>query len=92
MSLLVGFLVQPCQQVFYYKIRGSYMREIDRAFLAIFKDLKISLNKNIPGTDDNPNYICYIGKNAISNAEVVRMVKRYQDAIIKMLTEEGVAE
>jgi hypothetical protein len=63
------------------------VREIDKAFLAIFKDLKINRNKGIPGTEDNPNYVCYIGKQPISNADVVRMVKRYQDEIIKQLLE-----
>ena len=64
------------------------MREIDRAFLAIFKDLKIIRNKTHPGTDDCPNYLCYIGKQSISNRQLVEMVLRYQNAIIDMLTKE----
>lgn len=65
------------------------MREIDKAFLALFKDLKISRDKAHPGTDEKPNYNCYIGKEAVKNSDVVRLVKRYQDAIVQMLTEEN---
>lgn len=67
------------------------MREIDKAFLKIFKDLKITLDKQT-STEDNPRYICFIGKNHIKNADVVKMVKEYQDEIIKMLLEESSSE
>ena len=65
------------------------MRDIDRLFLKIFKDLKIAPNKIDTGTEEKPNYLCYIGKTPITHAEVVRMVKQYQDEIVKMLLEEG---
>ncbi len=67
------------------------MRDIDRAFLKLFKDLKITQNKKIPETNGKPNYICYIGKQAVSNSDVVRMVKEYQDEIVKMLIEDSEA-
>ena len=69
------------------------MREIDKAFLALFKDLKIVQDKSLP-TDKQgkPNYVCYIGKEIVPHREVVRMVKRYQDEIIDMLTESGLGE
>lgn len=65
------------------------MRDIDRLFLKIFKDLKITPNKAYAGTEEKPNYVCYIGKNSITHAEVVRMVKQYQDEVVKMLLEES---
>lgn len=65
------------------------MREIDKAFLTIFKDLKIVRNATHPGTDDSPNYICYVGKQAIGYKELVQMVLRYQNAIIEMITKEN---
>lgn len=65
------------------------MRDIDRAFLKLFKDLKITQNKTIPETNGKPNYICYIGKQTVSSSDVVRMVKEYQDEIVKMLIEES---
>ena len=68
------------------------MRDIDRAFLKIFKDLKITPNKSNSGTEEKPNYVCYIGKQAITHADVVRMVKEYQDEIVKMLIEENQGE
>ena len=61
------------------------MREIDKAFLALFKDLKIVQDRHTPETDGKPNYNCFIGGNAVSHKEVVRLVKRYQDAIVDML-------
>lgn len=65
------------------------MREIDRAFLAIFKDLKITPNIKNPGTSENPNYTCYIGKRAIGYKQLTQMLLRYQNEIIKLLTEEN---
>ena len=61
------------------------MREIDKIFLRIFKDLKLAVDKNSP--DDNPRYVCYIGKQAVSRDVVVSMVKEYQDEIVKLLLE-----
>ena len=64
------------------------MRDIDRKFLILFKDLKITPNKLHPTTvDGKPNYVCYIGKDCIRKNEVIRMVKEYQDEIVKMLLE-----
>ena len=65
------------------------MREIDKAFLAIFKDLKIIRNKIDPGTDENPKYTCYIGNKMVGYRKLTQMVLRYQDEIIKMLIEEN---
>lgn len=65
------------------------MREIDKAFLAIFKDLKIIRNKVDAGTDANPNYTCYIGNKMIGYRKLTQMVLRYQDEIVKMLLEES---
>ncbi len=65
------------------------MREIDRIFLTLFKDVKITLAPDNPGTEEKPNYYCYIGKNAVSKAEIIRLVKKYQDAIIELLLTEG---
>ena len=68
------------------------MRDIDKMFLKIFKDLKITPNKANMGTEEKPNYVCYIGKTSITHAEVVRMVKQYQDEIVKMLLESSSEE
>ena len=65
------------------------MREIDKAFLAIFKDLKIVKNEINPGTDEKPNYICYVGKQVVGYRQIVQMLLRYQNEIVKMLTEEN---
>lgn len=64
------------------------MKEVDKIFLTLFKDLKITRNKIHPGTDESPNYMCYIGKNSISNQDVIRLVKKYQDEVISLLLEE----
>lgn len=64
------------------------MREIDRRFLILFKDLKIVPDKQNPGTENKPNFHCYIGKESISYATVLKMVKEYQDAIVDMLLKE----
>jgi hypothetical protein len=69
------------------------MRDIDRKFLILFKDLKITPNRLHPETPDGkPNYVCYIGKDCIRKSEVIRMVKEYQDEIVKMLLEETNSE
>lgn len=65
------------------------MREIDKAFLAIFKDLKIVPNEITPGTEEKPNYICYVGKQVIGYRQLTLMLLRYQNEIIKLLTEEN---
>lgn len=65
------------------------MREVDRIFLTLFKDVKIILAPDNPGTKEKPNYYCYIGKKAVSQAEIVRLVKKYQDAIVALLLEES---
>ena len=67
------------------------MRDIDRAFLILFKDLKIVLDEK-HSTEENPKYFCFIGKHCISYGEVIRLVKQYQDEIIKMLLESSSEE
>lgn len=64
------------------------MREVDRIFLTLFKDVKITLAPDNPGTDEKPNYYCYIGKKAVSKMEIIRLVKKYQDAVIELLLKE----
>lgn len=65
------------------------MREIDRIFLTLFKDVKITPAPDNPGTKEKPNYYCYIGKKAVSKTEIVRLVKKYQDAVVELLLEEA---
>lgn len=65
------------------------MREVDKAFLAIFKDLKIVRNEITPGTEDKPNYLCYVGKQAVGYRALVQMLLRYQNALIDILTKEN---
>lgn len=67
------------------------MRDIDRAFLILFKDLKIATDKQY-STEEKPVYICYIGKQTVSHNDVIGLVKKYQDEIVKMLTEGGSEE
>lgn len=67
------------------------MRDIDRKFLILFKDLKIATDKQY-STEEKPVYICYIGKKTINHNEVIGLVKEYQDEIIKMLLEESGSE
>ena len=62
------------------------MRDIDRKFLILFKDLKITTDKQY-STEEKPVYICYIGKQTINHNEVIGLVKEYQDEIVKMLLE-----
>ncbi len=57
------------------------MRKVDEIFLQIFKDLKIEASTG-------SGYKCILGKDTISNREVVKMVKDYQDAIIQTLLED----
>lgn len=64
------------------------MRDIDRTFLKIFKDLKIVPDKNF-STEEHPVYICYIGKQTVSHNDVIGFIKDYQDEIVKMLIEEN---
>lgn len=67
------------------------MRDIDRAFLILFKDLKITTDKQ-HSTEDKPVYLCYIGKQTISHNDVIGLVKKYQDEIVKMLTNDSSEE
>ena len=67
------------------------MRDIDRAFLILFKDLKIAIDTQ-HSTEDKPVYLCYIGKKNISHNEVIRLIKNYQDEIVKMLLESSSEE
>lgn len=64
------------------------MRDIDRHFLKIFKDLKIIVDEH-GSTDEKTNYVCYIGKNLIRIQDVIGMVKEYQDDIVNMLIREN---
>ena len=58
------------------------MRQIDKAFLTIFKDLKIIEKVNDSGIT---TYMCFIGDQGVKHSEVVRLVKQYQDEIINSL-------
>ena len=61
--------------------------------MRIFRDLRIARDPNNMGTDEKPNYVCKLGNGYVSHAEVVRMVRKYQDTIIKeMLLEMGNAD
>ena len=64
------------------------MRKIDRTFLTLFKDLKIVEDKTKTRKDGKPALLCYIGKESISARDVVALVQRYQEEIVKMLTEQ----
>lgn len=66
------------------------MKKVDKLFMTMFRDLKITRDPNNGGTDEKPNYVCKLGNGYASHADVVRMVRKYQDAIIKeMLLEMG---
>lgn len=59
------------------------MRAIDEIFLQMFKDLSITEIETPTGL----RYRCALGKDEISHKVVVKMVKDYQEAIIKSLLE-----
>ena len=62
------------------------IREIDKHFMLLFKDLKIVPDAFNPKTKDGEdNYVCFIGKQAVSKNTVIRLLKQYQDDIMEML-------
>lgn len=66
------------------------MKELDTAFLTVFKDLKITVDETNSG--GKPAYTCQIGKRIIGYSEVVGLVKEYQDRIINTLLNENNSE
>ena len=56
------------------------MREIDKVFLALFKNIRIV-------QDENGGYVCYSNLECrpVTNKEVVGLVKQYQDLLIEKL-------
>lgn len=61
------------------------MKKVDKIFLKMFKDLRIEVNSANPDTNGKPNYICFLENRPFSHADVVRMVKSYQDKVISEL-------
>lgn len=66
------------------------MKELDTAFLTVFKDLKITVDETNSG--GKLAYTCQIGKRIIGYSEVVGLVKEYQDMIINTLLNENNSE
>lgn len=59
------------------------MKKVDKLFMTMFRDLRITRDPNNAGTDEKPNYVCKLGNGYASHADVVRLVKKYQDVILK---------
>lgn len=59
------------------------MREIDKTFLTLFKNIRIVEN-------EQGGYVAYstYSGNAISNREIVGLVKKYQELLIEELIKE----
>lgn len=64
------------------------MSKCNELFLTLFKDIKIKLDTNSPGTEEKPNYICFKNGETIGHSDIVRLVKQYQDSIIEYLMED----
>jgi len=60
------------------------MREIDKTFLMLFKNIRIVENEQGGYTAYSTN-----GGNAIPNKEVVGLVKKYQELLINELIKEN---
>ena len=69
------------------------MKKVDRLFMSMFRDLKITRDKNNPGTNEKPNYVCMLRDRWVSHSDVVRMVRKYQDTVLnEMLLEMSVQD
>ena len=64
------------------------MSATDQIFLNIFKDLKIVPDKH-NSSKNKTSYSCFMGEKTISYREVVELVKKYQDELIKVFSEAG---
>ena len=61
------------------------LSKADEIFLTMFRGLTIERDPNSPGTDELPNYQCNLNGKSIKHREVVKMVKDWQDEVLKYL-------